>query len=177
MKEIELKVLDINVRTLEKKLVALGAKEILPLTLIRDKSYNSPDGLLNKRSELLRLRQEGKNVYLTYKYNTKNKRRFLSNQELEILVSDFKKIDKTLLRLGFTSLSFREKKRQSYKLDKVRIEIDKYPLIPAYIELEGSAKDIKTLLKKLDIDIRHTYTYTVPEVFKHYKINKQIIKF
>lgn len=177
MKEIELKVLDVNVRMLEKKLVALGAKKILPLTLIREKSYNSPDGKLDKRKELLRLRQEGKKVYLTYKYGHKNKNYFRTNHELEIFVEDFKKTDKMLLQLGYTTLQIREKKRKSYKLGHVRIEIDKYPPIPAYAEFEGPAKATKTLLKKLNINIKNTNTFMVPQVFKHYKINKPIIKF
>lgn len=177
MKEIELKILDINVRKLEKQLVDLGAKKILPLTLIKEKTYNSPDGLLNKRKNLFRLRQEDKKIYLTYKYGHKNKNHFRTNQELEIFVDDFKKTNKMLLQLGFTILQIREKKRLSYKLGKVRIEIDKYPPIPAYAEFEGPTKETSTLLKKLNIDIKNTYTYTVAGVLKHYKIDKAVIKF
>lgn len=177
MKEIELKILEIDVKKLEKKLVTLGAKKILPLTLIREMVFDSADGKIQKNKELFRLRQEGQQVYLTYKYGHKNKGHFRTNQELEVFLNDFDATRKMLLQLGYTVLQEREKQRLSYKLGKVRIEIDKYPPIPAYTEFEGPEKQTKALLKKLDIDLKDTVTFTVKGVLEHYKKNKAVIKF
>lgn len=177
MKEIELKVLEIDVKNLEKKLKALGAKKILPLTLIREKLYDTPDHKISSLERLFRLRQEGRKTYITYKYGHKFKGHFRTNHELEIDVSNFDETDKLLTQLGFIHLQHREKQRLSYKLGKVRIEIDKYPPIPAYAEFEGPAKQTKSLLQKLGIDIKNTNILTVAGVLKHYKKDKKVIKF
>jgi len=177
MKEIELKVLEIDVKALEKKLIVLGAKKILPLTLIREMLFDTPDHKISKQENLFRLRQEGKKTYITYKHGHKFKGHFRTNQEIELDVGSFTETDKLLTQLGFVHLQEREKQRFSYRLGKIRIEIDKYPNLPAYAEFEGPAAQTKALLKKLDIDIKNTNTLTVGGVMKYYGVYRKIVKF
>jgi len=63
-------------------------------------------------------------------------------KEVEINVSDFDMAKLLLEELGFFHKNYQEKKRTSYILENgVKVDIDQWPLIPAYIEIEGNNQD------------------------------------
>jgi len=58
-----------------------------------------------------------------------------------------------LLRLGLICYRQQEKKRHKFILGMVTIDIDTWPNIPTYLEIEGKTeKDIKKAAQKLDLD-------------------------
>ena len=66
MKEIEVKILDIDRKEVEKKLVSLGARKIFD-GILEARYYDFQDYHLKKSGVSLRLRKENKRVVLTLK--------------------------------------------------------------------------------------------------------------
>ena len=177
MKEIELKILGINPAEITKKLAKLGATKNKTV-LISETIFDLSKNITSKKGDLFRIRKVGNIIEITYKYflgpkNTK----FLMAEEIETEVKDFKKIKKIINLLGFKCLKNRQKKRTSFKLGKVKIEIDKFPEIPAYLEIEGSKKEILTTIKLLGLENNKTTNKTATQVLKLYKANYKIQKF
>jgi adenylate cyclase class 2 len=55
--------------------------------------------------------------------------------------------------IGLISLRHQEKKRHSFLLDNVMVDIDTWPKIPTYLELEGdSPEDLKKVANKLELN-------------------------
>lgn len=93
----------------------------------------------------IRLRQSKDIVELTIKYIYNVNKNYNINdvKEIEINVSDFETANKLIEEMGYYHKKLVEKKRTSYLLNDNKIEIDEWPLIPPYIEIEG--KDEKTI--------------------------------
>ena len=63
-----------------------------------------------------------------------------------------KKTNLVLNELGFVAKGYQENRRRQYILDGVEIDIDSWPLIPTYLEIEGkSEQDVYQVLEKLGI--------------------------
>jgi adenylate cyclase class 2 len=61
-------------------------------------------------------------------------------REIEVHVGDFATANALLGTLGFTPKSYQENKRTSFTLDGARLEIDSWPGIPPYLEIEADTK-------------------------------------
>ena len=175
-KEIELKILAVDLPDIKKKLSALGAKE-KPEILVSEKALDFPDRKIKQNGGLFRLRQRGDKTELTYKDNLSLAKGFLTHDEYEITVSDFAVMEQILRKLGFKCFKDREKKRTSFTLDKLHFEIDKYPDIPPYLEIEGSKDNIERIVKKLGYSMSETTNLTATQVLKKYRVNSNIQKF
>jgi adenylate cyclase class 2 len=71
--------------------------------------------------------------------------------------------------MGYINRSYQENKRISYILDDLEIEIDFWPQIPAYIEIEGnSINDVENIVKKLGFNLSETTTINTKKVYKKY---------
>jgi len=174
IREIEIKILEINVEEIEKKLVGLGAEKIEE-GLLHDKLFNFPDKRIPKE-EMFRVRKHENRVEITYKANP-GKSDFLEHDEYQTNVEDFDTICKILELLGLVVTRDRQKKRTSYKLGNVKFEIDKYPTIPAYMELEGSKEDIQKMLEKIGYTMKDTTNKNATQVILNYKQDPDYQKF
>lgn len=176
MIEYEARVLEIEKEKLEEKLENLGAQKIADFNYKR-RIYNfnpATDG------KWIRLRTDGKNTTLTIK-EIKSKT-IDGTEETEIQVSDFEQTNIILNKLGYKSHTYQENKRTRYILDNIEIDIDTWPYIPTYVEIEGkSTEEVENMIKKLELDDSKTTTVGVQEVFKKfYKIDiskKKEVKF
>ena len=133
MKEIEVKVLEINQQEIIKRLESLGAKRILSNALIEDCRFDFRDNLLKKKKELLRLRKIEKDAYLTYKNNYSVQNNVRNQDEFETKVGDSEQMKNILLGLGLQVKSIRQKRRTSYLYQDIRIEIYNFPKIPVFL--------------------------------------------
>ncbi len=61
--------------------------------------------------------------------------------ETEVVVSDFEVTNELLGRIGFRAKSYQENRRASFELDGAQLEIDWWPLIPPYLEIEGQSRE------------------------------------
>ncbi len=120
-----------------------------------------------KENSWIRLRTNGKESTLTIK-EIKDKS-IKGTKELEIEVSDFNLTDEMLNKLGYNARSKQENRRIRYMLNGVEIDIDFWPMIPAYVEFEAqSVEDIKNLCSKLDIDFDSLVTLDVSSIYNYY---------
>ena len=176
MLEIELKILEINPQEIEGKLLRLGAKK-QKTVLVIDKSFDFSSHVLHKRKQLLRLRVLGDKFFLTHKKKKQEDKDFKIIEETETEVGDAKVMENILKKLGMRIVKYREKKRTSFILGNARCEIDEYPRVPPYLEIEGSKKDIINILKKLDYSLKDTTTKSASKVLKKYNTNNKFLKF
>ena len=98
-------------------------------------------------------------------------------KEIEIVVDNFEKTNLLLNKLGYLPKNYQENKRVSYKLDGVDIEIDFWPRIPPYLEIEGnSIKVVENIVNKLGFKMSQTTSINTIKVYKKYGIDINIIK-
>ncbi len=149
-KETEVRFLEIDKDALVKKLVSLGAEDkgevMLEEVIIYDK-----DGRWKKEKRFLRIRKSGDTTKLTYKQHSENPQDGAT--EIEFKVEDIDKPIALLEKLGFMPFRRQQKKRHTLELDGVTFDIDTWPRIPTYVELEGLTMEaLQTAAKKADLD-------------------------
>lgn len=145
MYETEIKILDINRRDIEEKLISLGAKKIFDDD-IHALYYDSSDNRLHQSGGTFRLRREGSQAVLTFKVRIDDTTAKI-REETEVSVSDFDAMRSILKSIGFFPWLEMKKHRTTYKLGSVHFELDKhtgeYEFIPEFLEIEGP--DIATV--------------------------------
>ncbi len=176
MQEIELKILDINVRQMTRRLKKLGAKQT-QRALFKAESFDFPDRSLQHRDSYLRIRQEGKGTVLTFKGRRTKSKYFQQRTELECTVSDYQTMKKILLKLGMRLDMHHEKKRTSFVLGGVHFDMDEYPTIPPFVEIEGSQGAIKGVLARLGYTLKQTTKMTADQVLLGYGKNPRNQRF
>ena len=165
--EYEITVLDIDVSEIEKKLESIGA--------VKQGEYFQKRNLYNfheeYRGRFIRLRTNGEKTTLTIK-DKSAKKEIGSVKELEIEVSSFEKANEILELLGYEHSTYQENKRIIYKLGHIEFDIDTWPMIPTYLEIEGKNKeDVEKMIKILDIDEEKLSLDKVSEIYKKYGID------
>lgn len=165
--EYEIRVLEINKEEIQAKLNQLNAK------LIEDvfqKRYVYDFNPVNP-SKWIRLRTNGKKSTLTIKnvesYNIDG------TKEIEIEVSDFDTTNEILKELGYTPRGIQENKRIRYELNGVEVDIDTWPKIPTYLEVEGTnEEEVYKTLELLGIPKDKATALDVQNIYKEvYNIN------
>lgn len=139
MHEIEVKILEVNRKEVEAKLVQFGAKKVFEGEL-NAVMFDFEDERIKNAKDLLRLRKDGKKVILTYKRFTG-----ISDvkdlKEIEVELSDFSKMKEILEELGLAVVESTRKTRISYQLEGVHFDFDKYLdeniSIPELLEIEA----------------------------------------
>jgi adenylate cyclase class 2 len=175
MEEIEAKFLNIDKQAFEEKLVLLGATKVGDYNYKR-KIYDYPDQRLDAKGAWVRLRDEGDKVTMTYKEHMGSVSDSLRDgtvKEIEIVVSDFKIGDALLHALGLVQYMYKENKRTRYMLDGVEVDIDSWPLIPPYVEIEGSSwEEVEAIAVKVGFDWNNRILGTNGEIYKTYGIDE-----
>lgn len=141
MKEIEAKVLEIDRPALEARLAALGA-ELEFTAPFRAVYYDAMDGGLRARGEVLRLRQEGEEVALTFKRRLPSEDPGVKvREELEVKVSDYATACRIVEGLGYQPGLAMNKIRTQYRIGEAHLVIDQYveafAHIPEFVEIEA----------------------------------------
>ncbi len=164
--EFEVKLLDIDVEKVKEKLEELGATKIAERNMRRHVYDIDPAD----QSTWIRLRNNGKKTTLTIK--ELHDESIDGTKEIEVDVGHFEDTNLILNKLGFFSKGYQENKRISYLLDRVEIEIDSWPKIPPYVEVEGkSIEDVEKVVKLLGFDMSQTSTLCVRDVYTKYGID------
>lgn len=177
-KEIEIKILNIDIKKIEDEFRELSVKKIIPRSLYREHYF----ALLHKNLPIssLRLRQEGPDsVVLALKEKRDLSDEYLIRQEYEVTVSDFLTMESILNKLDFSVFRKREKYRTTYKWNSVLIAIEEYPHIPTYIEIEApSQKEIDEFLHAFSLSKHITTNKTASEIITEagYDENNLIFK-
>ncbi|HEX8946915.1 MAG TPA: class IV adenylate cyclase [Candidatus Paceibacterota bacterium] len=135
--EIEVRFLEIDKDALIARLNALGAEDLGETLLDEQIIYDESLSWIKEGKRALRLRTKDGETTLTYK----NHREASADgvEEVEFAVSDAGAAEALLERLGYPAYRHQQKKRHTFQLGEVTIDIDTWPRIPTYVELEGSS--------------------------------------
>ena len=170
--EYEIRILEINKEEMIKKLEELGATN---KGKFKQKRYVYDLRPIEK-GKWIRLRTNGRLTTLTYKDIINNT--VDGTKEVEFEVEDFNKANEFLEKIGFANRSYQENERIQYILDDVEIDIDSWPMIPTYMEIEGKSEEQIVKIKNiLDIDESKVTTLNCDDIYKQiYKIDISKIK-
>lgn len=131
--EIEAKFLDVDHQVIRQKLAALGAQLEKPMRLMRRTIFDYPDNQLEQANGRLRVRDEGDKVTITFK----SRRADQYSDEIETTVGSYETMVELLQAVGFRAVSIQESKRETWRYQGVEIELDAWPWVKPYIEIEG----------------------------------------
>jgi adenylate cyclase class 2 len=169
--EYEVKILDINPEEIAKKLKKLWARYMWEKQQKRYVYDFSPV----KPNKWVRLRQKGDYSELTIKEISNDS--ITWTKELETRVWDFDTMHLLLQELWYTPRAFQENRRISYTLDWVEIEIDFWPKIPVYIEVEGkNQEEVENMVHRLWYKMADTTSINTTKVYTKYGIDLASIK-
>jgi adenylate cyclase class 2 len=174
MEEIEAKFLDVNPEEIETKLKQIGARKTGEYFYKR-RIFDYPDLRLHKDAAWLRLRDEGDKITLTYKkrlgFSYDPKINDEGMQEIEMIVEDFNKTGEILEAIGLTEKFFQENKRIRYVKDGVEFDLDFWPQIPPYLEIEtDSWEKVDEAAKLLGLDPNTKKICSTTQVYQLYGI-------
>ncbi len=170
--ELEERILEIDIEQMISKLESLGAEKVGEWHQKRYVYDFNPV----RENEWIRLRTNGITTTLTYKNVEKNT--IDGTKELEIEVEDFEKTNEMLKILGYLPKAFQENKRIRYLLNGTEIDLDSWPLIPPYMEIEGKSKEeIEAIEKLLEVEKSKVTYLNCSDVYKEiYGIDSSKIK-
>ena len=170
--EYEIRVLEINKEEMINKLEKLGA---IKKGIFRQKRYVY-DLKPAENGKWIRLRTNGKITTLTYKDVVSNT--LDGTKEVEFEVEDFGMANEFLEKIGFINRSYQENERIQFILNDVEIDIDSWPMIPTYMEIEGkSEEEVLNMKKVLNIDESNVTTLNCDDIYRQiYKIDISKIK-
>ena len=129
-----------------------------------------------QKGRWIRLRSNGEFATLTIKEI--KSLRIDGTKELEIVVSDFEDTNEILMKLGYEPRTFQENFRIEYTLDGVNFDLDKWPMIPPYLEIEGQSEEmIAKMVSALGLRMCDVTTMDVDTVYNvEYGIQLDSIK-
>ncbi len=152
-KEHEIKVLDVDIEQLVKKLEKIGAKKVYDdeRTII---ALDTPERMfLNKHDKLIRVTDEG-SIKVTMHVNQSKPE---IKEGIKFKTSRLKETMDFFHQLGLDPISKVKAKRISYELGKIDFDIDKFPAIPAFLEIDiefikEEGYELEQLLKELGLE-------------------------
>ena len=139
MKELEIKILEIDRDQIVRRLELNGASKVFD-GLVESMFFDFPSKLLRSNNSILRLRKSGSTSALTLK-RTVDRSLINIQDEFEVTVSDWEIMATILGDLGLVPWIEMRKHRTRYQIDDVHFEIDKYlddfAYIPEFLEIEA----------------------------------------
>lgn len=91
--------------------------------------------------------------------------------EAEIGVVSILEANEFLEQLGFAYRNYQEKRRITYFVNNIKVDIDFWPLIPPYMEIESTDEKIKETIDLLKLGDYEIVSCNTEEVYKKYDIN------
>ena len=143
--EIEAKFLNVDKENIRKLLKNIGAELVAPERLMNRAVF---DG--KRKSEYYRVRNEGSQITMSFK--REEKRSIEGMKEICLTVDNYNNAVEFLTSLAGKPKALQETYRESWVKDGVEIDIDTWPWIPPFIEIEGkSAEAVEGIADKLGL--------------------------
>lgn len=171
-KEHEVKILDVDIEKLKSKLEQIGAVKVYEdvRTII---ALDTKDRMfLDKKDKLIRITDEG-STKVTMHVNQSNPN---TKKAIKFKTSRMKETLDFFEEMGIKPISKVEAPRVSYELGKVDFDIDKFPKIPAFLEidtedLENEGYSLEKLLEVLELQDNKMVIMGTEDIHKLYGID------
>ncbi|MEG0022427.1 MAG: CYTH domain-containing protein [Bacilli bacterium] len=153
-------------------LFTLEKKELLEK--LKNKDLNKSISKLDiNPNKWIRLRKSNDKIELTTKHIfEKNSNLIQKVMETEIATSDFEETNKLLESIGLMKRSYQEKIRYSYKYKNAEIEIDIWPRLEPYIEIEtDNEKLMNEIINLLELNSHEIVSTNTENLYKRKNIN------
>ncbi len=174
MEEIEVKFLEIDKKALESRLIEIGAKKVGDY-LYKRQVFDYPDLRLDKQGAWIRLRDEGDKITLSFKQRLGmqgNSGNDLGMKEIEFSVSDFGETANFLYELGLANKFYFENKRTRYEKEGIEFDIDEWPLLDPYLEIEADNwEDIDKAIGWLNLNKADMKKFSTTQIYALKGIN------
>ena len=158
MHEIETKVLEIDVNDIQRKLESIGAEKISDTILTVD--WLRPLGVKNGKDEwYLRVRSYNKEkVEVTWKAKSEHIGVARKHKEINFIIQDHDKMVNLFCEIGLEKYAHQEKKRISWKFKNTQFDIDIYPKMSPFLEIESdTVESINTFIERLNLKNHKTW--------------------
>jgi len=172
--ELEVKFFDVDLNVIRDKLQAAGAALKTPERLMRRVVYGG-----EANPTLLctygRIRDEGDKITMSAKYSAINGD-IASQKEAVVTVDSFENAMSLLHSFGLKETNYQESKRETWELaDGTLVELERWPDLPTYIEIEGLRVDaVQAGAVALGLDWeKHTVVSTDKLYQQHYNLTEQ----
>ncbi len=175
-KELETRIIDIDLEALRKRLKELNAKKVKVEDQIND-IYDFSDGRLLNAKGYARIRtvydrlNEKEIIFMTTK-KLLSQGKFKEMEENEVIVSDKTMAEGIFKSLGLKLHQSIKKYRESYKLENglVEIDINDKDFCPfPYIEIEtDSEENLETIVSLLGYSMKDTTSKTIYQLIKEF---------
>jgi adenylate cyclase, class 2 len=168
--EHEAKVLDVDPSAVDTAVLAAGGEKVGE-KLMRRYVYDVVPGDM---SRWIRLRDTGSEVTLCVKEITSDA--IDGTREVEVVVDDFEATNTLLGMMGYVAKSYQENRRVSYALAGAQVEVDTWPLIPTYFEIEAdTVDDVVRVARLLGYDDTDLTGENTMKVYARYGIDLSTI--
>ncbi|MFI6155312.1 class IV adenylate cyclase [Kitasatospora sp. NPDC051170] len=167
--EFEAKILNIEPEAIRSRLAEAGAEHLRD-RLQRRYVYDIP----GRPGAWVRLRDTGSDVTLCVKEIHSDAIDGVT--ETETSVGDFDTTNAILGKLGYRPKAYQENRRSSWALGGAAVEIDRWPLIPPYLEIEGdSAEHVHATALELGLPLDELTSENTAKVYRRYGIDIEAI--
>ena len=162
--EYEAKFLDVDKNKIRTKLKEIGAKLVQSEYMQKRVVFELPKGHEIKGG-WLRVRDEGNKITLSLKVVDGQK---IENQkEICLKVDNFEEAVSFLLSIGCTKKAYQETKRERWAIDDIEIDIDEWPFLEPFIEIEGNSEEkVKAFCEKMGFDYSKAMFCAVDMIYK-----------
>ncbi|MFA5407656.1 MAG: hypothetical protein WC343_02675 [Bacilli bacterium] len=159
-----------------KELLSQSNKEILFKITNSDILNETIKSKLINPNKWIRLRKSNEKVELTTKHVfQKNNLSVQKVLECEIGVSSFEETNNLLESIGIVRRNYQEKIRHSFKYKSAEIEIDEWPMLKPYMEIECDDEAVITeIIEKLNVGNKEIVSLNTEQLYK--KINIDVLK-
>lgn len=174
--EVEAKAELTSIETAREKIIEMGGKLLFEGIQI-DLYFQHPCRNFKETDEVLRIRKMGNNIYLTYKgprINAKVKVR----EEIEVKISNHQRMLEILMKLGFKPVIEIRKKRETWLIGNMHVNLDEVEGLGSFIEIEVKSnrakreeREIQRLMKKLGVGRERILRKTYFELIEEKKFN------
>jgi len=174
MKEIEVKILDIDPEVIVARLNELGAEKV-EQGMVLASIFDFPDNRIGQAGSLLRVRKIGDRTEMVLKKRIA-KGEYKMMEEIETNVADYGVAVRIFKGIGLDETRY-EKYRATFRLGQVKFELDKYPAIPWFMEVEAPDEDeVQAAVAKLGFSMSQTTSMDSFEVFRKYGVTSGSFK-
>lgn len=165
--EFEAKILDIDPAKIALLITDAGGTCTSGTRLMRRYVYDTVPAVPGR---WVRLRDTGDEITLCVKQI--NSDAVDGTHETEVTVDDFEEAAALLQLTGLTPRSYQENRRTSYTLGAARLEVDEWPRIPPYLEIEADDEaQVWTAATALGIDHAQLTSINTTKVYSLYGID------